>query len=187
MNTTPMHRRSLGLTLIELLMVLVIIAVTLTLGAPQLDRLIQKNRIESISRDLLGSINLARSEAIMRRASVSICPSAMWQTGEATCTGSYQDGWIVFSNVNRDDQVDVATDDVIRVYAALPEGYAVANRLATRAVTKRITYRADGSSYRNLTLQVCSPDGRIPSMSIVLNIVGRARLDRNWGQCQPVA
>jgi type IV fimbrial biogenesis protein FimT len=176
-------RRSSGLTLIELLVAIAIITVILSLGVPKLDRLVQSTRLDSVSRELLGAIQLARSEAIMRGTSVSMCPSLMWKTGVAECSGSYSAGWIVFINPDRDNQVDSPSEQVVGVYGALRQGYSITNRLSTRAITDRVTYRSDGSSYRNLTLQVCSPDPGIPSTSIVLNIVGRARLDRGWGEC----
>jgi type IV fimbrial biogenesis protein FimT len=185
-NSIVRHCRTRGLTLLELLVTLAVVTCILSLGVPRLDRLILSTQLETTSRELLGAIQLARSEAILRGTSVSMCPSPMWQTGDAICTGNYSEGWIVFSNPDRDGEIDTPSDEVIKVYAALREGYAVTNRLSTRHATERITYRADGASYRNLTLQVCPPGTDIPSISVILNIVGRARIERGWGECLPV-
>ncbi|MDX1733392.1 MAG: GspH/FimT family pseudopilin [Halioglobus sp.] len=182
-----MERLSRGFTIIELLLVLVIAGVLVAAAAPGLGRLLEAGRVERVSRELLGAIHLARSEAILRGATVSICPSNMWRTGLAACGGNYAGGWIVFSNPDRDADVDSGTDEVLRTFAALPAGYRVLNRLGTRPVGGLIHYRADGSARRNLTLQLCPPGGSRSSLSIVLNIVGRARLERGWGQCAALA
>ena len=44
---------------------------------------------------LLGAINLARSEAVLRNRPVSLCPSEISRTGVAQCSGNYAGGWLV--------------------------------------------------------------------------------------------
>lgn len=173
-----------GLSLIELLVVMGIAAIVLASSAPSLRATVLDNRLERGSKRLFSAINLARSEAIMRNVAVSICPSAMAQTGNAVCGGTYADGWMVFTNVAKDSAVQAGTDVVLHVFEGLPAGYLVTNRRGTRQISTLINYLPDGSAHRNLTLQVCPPDGRYAGpRSIVLNIVGRARLARNWGTC----
>lgn len=173
-----------GLTLVELLIVTSIAAIALASSAPALRATVLDNRLERDSKRLFSAINLARSESIMRNVAVSICPSAMAWTGNAVCGGTYADGWIVFTNVGKDGAVQADTDAVLRVFEGLPAGYRVTNRRGTRALSTLINYLPDGSAHRNLTLQLCPPDGGpAEPRSIVLNIVGRARLARDWGTC----
>jgi len=173
-----------GLSLVELLVVMSIAAIVLASSAPALRATVLDNRLERDSKRLLSAINLARSESIMRNVAVSLCPSAMAQTGHALCDGTYADGWIVFTNAGKDTTVQADTDVVLRVFEGLPAGYLVTNRRGTRTVSTRINYLPDGSAHRNLTLQLCPPDGApAEPRSIVLNIVGRARLARDWGTC----
>ena len=104
-------------------------------------------------------------------------------TGRSRCEGSYADGWIIFHNRDGDRVVD-PEDAVIRVFEALPAGYAITNRLGTRLANTILTYKPDGSSGRTRSLLFCSPDGGgLPSRAVVLSNVGRPRLARDWGQC----
>jgi len=175
-----------GFTLVELMVVLVVLAATLTVSLPAMHRLLQNNQMRVQASRLLGAINLARSEAVMRNTPVSICPSSMAFTGEAVCSGVYADGWIVFSNADRDRVVDSGADAVLRVFAGLPHGFTLTNRAGTRAAFELINYLPDGSSHSNRTLHLCSPTrASVQPLSIVINIVGRPRLARNWGECLP--
>ena len=175
-----------GFTLLELMIVLVVLAVLLVAGVPSMQTLLHRNRLRTEAGRLLAAINMARSEAVMRNSPVSICPSSMTDSGAAICSGIYADGWIVFSNPGKDRVVDPDTDEVLRVFAGLPTGYTLTNRAGTRNALELINYLPDGSSRRNRTLLIC-PHRRstVAPLSIVINIVGRPRLARNWGQCSP--
>ena len=179
------HRfASPGLTLIELLIALVVLAVTVTLVSPGMQQMVAGSRLRAESSRLLDALNLARSEAILRNLPVSLCPSAMALSGEATCGGEFAGGWIVFANRNRDAVVDLDTDEVIRVFEALGEGYTLTNLAGTSSIDGLITYLPDGSSRRNLSLLLCPPWGvAVEPWRVVLNNVGRARVARGDGQC----
>jgi type IV fimbrial biogenesis protein FimT len=173
-----------GLTLIELMIVLVVLAITLSVGTPLFQKQLQSNRLRAESSRFLGAINLARSEAVMRNLPVSICPSAMAVTGQATCSGTYAGGWIVYSNTDKDKVVDAGTDEVLQVFEGLPPGYRLTNRSGTSAAFELINYLPDGSSHSSRTLLFCPPQRTsLQSLSIVINIVGRARLAGGWGEC----
>jgi type IV fimbrial biogenesis protein FimT len=180
-----------GFTLIELMMVLVVLAITLSVAIPMFVQLLHTNQLRQEAHRLLETINLARSEAVKRNVPVSICPSDMAVTGEAVCTGTYAGGWIVFSNADKDKVVDAPADQVLQVFGGLPRGYQLTNRSGTRAAFELINYLPDGSSHSNRTLLVCPPphattNATTMSLSIVINIVGRARLAREWGECPVV-
>jgi type IV fimbrial biogenesis protein FimT len=183
-NRMSPNRPARGLTLIELMIALVVIAIVLSLGTPSMRNLLHGNRLRAESSRMLGAINLARSEAVMRNQPVSICPSAMAVTGNAECSGVYDAGWIVFSNADRDKIVDTGTDEVLQVFEGLPPGYQLTNRSGTRAAFELISYLPNGTSHSNRTLLFCSPSQqRALSLSIVINIVGRARLAGGRDEC----
>lgn len=173
-----------GLTLIELMICLVILAVTVILVAPAMQQLIHGSRLRAETSRLLDAVNLARSEAVYRNVPVSLCPSAMALSGVATCAGSYADGWIVFSNPGSDAVVDAGTDQVIGAFEPIPPGYTLTDSAGTGAVDALITYLPDGSSHRTLSLRVC-PGGsyRLQPWTVVLNNVGRARAEKGEGTC----
>ncbi|MEZ5572001.1 MAG: GspH/FimT family pseudopilin [Halioglobus sp.] len=173
-----------GFTLIELMIVLVVLAIMISVSAPLMQDLVHSNQLRSEASRFLGAINLARSEAVMRNQPVSICPSAMAITGAPECSGNYADGWIVFANADRDKVVDLATDQVLQVFEGIPSGYRLTNRSGTRDAFELINYLPDGSSPSNRTLLFCPPPGAaVPNLSVVINIVGRARLVGGWGEC----
>jgi len=173
-----------GFTLIELMLVLVVLSVLVLIVIPSMQHIIHSGQLRSQTSRLLSSINLARSEAIARNRTVSLCPSAYVSTGVASCSRNYADGWIVFTNLDRDRNVDRGSDEIIRIFQGIPPGYSLTNKAGTRNAFELISYRPDGSSRRNRTLMICPPRGRsIPSWSVVMNVVGRPRIARGWGEC----
>ena len=67
---------SLGFTLVELMVTVVIVAIVLGLAAPSFQDMLRQNRAVSLVNELAASINLARSEAIKRGTRVTVCKSA---------------------------------------------------------------------------------------------------------------
>ena len=173
-----------GFTLIELMIVVVVLATILSVGTPLLQGMLQNNELRAQSIRFLSAINLARSEAVLRNMPVSICPSPMAVSGRPECAGNYADGWIVFANADRDRVVDAGIDQILRVFEGLPPGFRLTNRSGTRDAFELINYLPDGSSHSNRTLLFCSGSGAAAhNVSVVLNIVGRARLAGDWGVC----
>jgi type IV fimbrial biogenesis protein FimT len=186
-DRTSLRRPPFGFTLIELMIVLVVLATTLSMSAPLFQDMLHSNRLHAEAARFLDAINRARSEAVMRNQPVSICPSAMAATGKAQCSGTYASGWIVFANLDKDKVVDAGTDEVLQVFESLPAGYRLTNRSGSRAAFELINYLPDGSSHSNRTLLLCPPQHTTgQSRSIIINIVGRARLIGGWGECPTV-
>lgn len=97
-----MKRNQKGLTLIEIMITLGVAAIVLSFGVPRFQLLMQNNRISTYTNALIGSLNLARSEAIKRGSQVTI----RIKSGGA----GWQDGWEIVSN---------NTGEVLRDVAAL--------------------------------------------------------------------
>lgn len=188
MDKTLPWPRDRGLTLIELLVTLIVLSITLTAGAPALQRLVQGNHLRAEAARLISALNLARSEAILRNSPVSLCPGEAVPDTVAACDGVFADGWIIFSNPDRDSRLDAPAEEFIRSFAAIPDGYTLSNRSGTRPFAEIITYLPDGSSRRNRTLLLCAPVGAtLKGIGIVLNRVGRARVEQGDGTCPSVA
>ena len=106
-NTLNMDKEP-GFTLIELLIVIVVVTILLAAGVPAFKDFIKNNRVTAQANDLVSTIQLARSEAVKRGANVVVCAS----DNQATCTDdmdTWADGWIVFSDLERNNAPDVGT------------------------------------------------------------------------------
>ncbi|MEM8817520.1 MAG: GspH/FimT family pseudopilin [Pseudomonadota bacterium] len=109
-----------GFTLYELLITTLVVGVLLSIGVPSFSSFTQNSRMAASVNDLLGSFQVARSEAARAKDNISICASANSTTANPTCGGQYEDGWIVFQDTNGDVQLD-AGEVLIRSHPALPD------------------------------------------------------------------
>jgi type II secretory pathway pseudopilin PulG len=65
-----------GLTVMELLIVMVLAAIILALGAPQFSEFQRNNRLTEAANDTLAALQLARTEAVKRQAPVALCATS---------------------------------------------------------------------------------------------------------------
>lgn len=96
-----------GLSLIELMTTLAVVAILAALAAPSIQTMLENNRIESLARQFVGSIYTARSEAAKTGFVASICPSDPTQTA---CGRTYANGWLVFRDFNANRSFDTTAD-----------------------------------------------------------------------------
>ena len=111
-----MKEKQGGFTLIELMFTVMVLAVLLAIGVPNFRDFLRNSRMAAQANDLLSAVNLTRSEAVKRRAPVTLC------VGTTNCAaGDFEDGWLVFVDVDQDGVVDVG-EDVLRRHDPMPEG-----------------------------------------------------------------
>jgi type IV fimbrial biogenesis protein FimT len=89
-----------GFSIVELMIVVVLAAIILGLGAPSFADFQRNNRLSSAANDLLGMIQTARGEAIKRQSPVSICPSLDPSANSPECGGNSFLGYIAFDDPN---------------------------------------------------------------------------------------
>ncbi len=172
-----------GFTLVELLVVLSILGLFFLVALPGFEALQASTRMHIAVQRLLVDILLTRSEAIKRDAEVIMCPSGFANGGARSCEGVYRTGWLVYEDRNRDRTLD-ADEPVLSQAQGFGPELAVTNRAATRDAGERILYYPDGTSRRNRTLMVCSTRRpELVSRSVIINRVGRPRVERGWGEC----
>lgn len=84
-----------GFSLIELLTVLAVAAVAASLALPAMQAMVRRYQLDAAVSDLVGAIDLARSQAIARSARVMLAPL---EPGGV----NWGEGWVVFVDANSD-------------------------------------------------------------------------------------
>ena len=152
--------RSKGFTLIEVIVVVTIVAIFVAIGIPSLRDLMIKTRLSGQVQEFYGTIDFARSEAIKRGTTVSICKSndqsSCCQTSGSVCT-SWSGGWIVFANNDNDSpavrDTSPTEEPLLRVFPTLPSGYTLNNN---DNFTNYITYDRFGMANNTGTFVFCA-------------------------------
>jgi len=123
--------------MVELAIVMTIVAILMAISIPSYKYVTNSNRIAAEINGLLGDMQYARAEAIKEGQTVTVCVSSNSATAAPTCTGgtSWQNGWIVFADVNGDQQFTAATDTVLRVQAPFTSTDTFVANNALSAVT----------------------------------------------------
>lgn len=85
-----------GFTLIELLVTLAVLAVVISIAAPSFSNMLQENRTLSLTNELQGALQLARSEAVKRRKDITICSRNAAGNGCQDDT-DWAGGWIIMA------------------------------------------------------------------------------------------
>lgn len=176
------HRRpfQLGLTLIELVATMAVLAILTGVGVPSFQNLIANQKQTTAINSYVASFQQARLRAVSQASQVVVCPSA----NGTTCTGglSWEHGWLIYDDENRNRRHD-ADEAVVAVFQALPTGLS-----ATSSVGRtQLVYRADGSAGgSNLRVTLCDRRGPEHARSIVVNNHGRPRTAPDeTGRCNP--
>ena len=108
-------RRNAGVSLVELMVVVAIVATLMMIGLPSYKYVTTSNRVSGEINTLLADMQLARSEAVKEGTLVTICTS----TDKATCVGGsangWNTGWIVFSDLNGNGTFDSSVDSLIKI------------------------------------------------------------------------
>ena len=116
-------KQQLGLTLIELIVVLAVAAIITTTAIPGFQSLIQNNRMSTTVHAFVTSLHLARSEAVKRGDNITICKSA--DTSTCTTAGGWDQGWIVFVDKNGNGVRETASEELIRAQSELIGGTTI--------------------------------------------------------------
>ncbi len=159
-----------GFTLIELMVVIAILAITFSLSVPAYKDLQLRQKINGQANQLFSIIYLARSEAIKRSTVVTICKSGNGQT----CGAEWSEGWLMFADQDADGTLD-PLENIIS--AGLLDSQIMVNWSAFGSDNYlRLTPRGMTMS-QNGTFTLCPKNGNaMIARTVVVSKLARVRL-----------
>lgn len=165
-----------GLTLLELVVTLAVLAIMLTIAIPGFTAIIHASRLSTATNDMVAALHLARSEAIKRNSRAVLCKSADGLACSAS--GGWDQGWVAFHDANNNAVLD-ADETPIRVQAALPNGLRLSGN---SPVSRYISYAPTGSAkllsgaFQAGTLTLCRESASsVEGRQIIISSTGRPR------------
>lgn len=122
--------RQHGFNLLELMFTLAVAAIVLGIGIPNLRDLARNSRIAAETNDLVIGFHAGRSEAVKRRANVTLCASSDASAEAPTCSANFYEGWVVFVDRNGNGSVDLdadpeVSDAVIEAHGQMRQGLSL--------------------------------------------------------------
>ena len=184
-------RANRGVTLIELLATIAVLAVLITAAIPALTHWSRGNRLTAGINRFHRTLALARSKAIEHGGNVVVCKSLDGHGCEAT--GGWEQGWLVFLDPAADEQCQDADADGLcdldggRIIRA-EQGFAPGMTLRGSGNTAdAVAFKGSGfaEGYPG-TLTLCNAAGA--ARGLVLSMQGRIRLahpNQDDLQCPP--
>lgn len=201
--------RPYGFTLVEMLVVITISAILVAMAIPSFQGTIRSSRISGAANSFIAAIDLARSEAIRRATSVTVCRSTNADTANANCSDAaangyagndWASGWIAFAKAPGNVVVTTveAGDEVISRQVAFPgpaQDRMIIESTAANPQTRTYDSRGltVGAGLLGMTLFFDHRDIQVAQRTvrarcIALNISGRARVapvDVQANACPP--
>ena len=111
-----------GFTLVELMYTVAVGALVLGIGIPAFTETMHAGRMTTSVNTAITAMHVARSEAVKRRARVTLCRSTTAAAPECDADGA---GYIVFANAADDQSFDSPADTLIKAGPWLADGITV--------------------------------------------------------------
>jgi len=124
-----------GFTLVELMVTCAVIGILAVVGLPAMNWMINAGRLQGHTSDISAALQMARSEAVRRNASITVCGSS----NGAACDGNWANVITVVASNN----------EVLQVTPVRPP-------VQMSATVNSITYRANGFTTA-AAFTVCMP------------------------------
>jgi type IV fimbrial biogenesis protein FimT len=161
--------RQKGVTLIELMIAVGILAIVVAIAVPNFQSMIQNNRLTAAANEMLGTFQIARSEAVRtnRRVVLTLVASPDPAAGEGHV--------MVFVDDDRDGTLDAGERQVRTLLLSSDKLGISAVNGGGSAITS-MGFQPDGRTVATgtMTAQVC--DDRNRGQQLVLRASGQSRL-----------
>lgn len=154
---------------------MMILGVIALLGFHGFQGIIQRSHVSTTIHELFYQLHLARSEAIKRNLSITVCPSAN-QTDciRPAVASSWTQGWIVFEDQNENRKRESYEKQLV-IHDSIQKGDKLFFKRAFKS--KTLTFTAQGAISNHAGSFLYCPQGILThAKAIILNRVGRLRI-----------
>jgi len=164
------QRQPNGVTALELMVTMAIVAILLATGVPAFKSYTWNQRLRTTMDTLQTDMNLARGRAISHNIQTVICPA----TDTADCSGDpqWQNGWIVFTDLNGDHQRQ--DGEALLKQAGMTEFLDITS---SRSRTYLRFYPNGTAPGSNISIVFCDQRGAEYAGKIVVSNTGRIRTE----------
>ena len=167
--------RQSGITFIESILVLAIVAILSGLAVPSFKWLREVAKHKRVTHQLHAAVLTARHTSVMEDVATYICPSPNAFPSDVKeapeCGNDYGLGVAVWEDAS-------GVWRLIRLWQwPLTR---ITNRSGTQAVEAHVRFNAQGLASQNITWSTCIGE---QNSSLVLNRVGRPHIRSQWGVC----
>ena len=153
-------RNVAGISLIELLFGLAIVSILAGLAVPGFRQSLRASAVRAATYELLAGLQQTRGSAILESQPGLLCPSdAAGNCLPAATAGAFW-RWSI-ETPGRPPE---------------PGAHALPQGVVARSSRSPIRFSADASTASNATLTICDLQGIAQPRSIVINVIGRARI-----------
>ena len=161
-----------------------IAAILMMVAAPNLSAYRRNAELTAAANTFMASLNTARSEAMKRGRNAMVVPT---NNGS-----SWNDGWVVFVDINRSQNYDESTDTVVATQIALPTGISMTGVNTASGGTPYVMFDPSGYSrdksggFGALNLTLARTEGTAAQQldqtrRIIIASTGRVRM------CKPIS
>jgi type IV fimbrial biogenesis protein FimT len=165
-------RREAGLTLIELLITLAVLAVLAAVAVPAAGELINGTVRASTTNTLVGSIQFARSESARLGVPVTMCPSLDGRHC-ADDREAWRRGWLLYRHL------DAGTGRVLKDESQILAVHTMSRVVGLQVNRNAFTFRMDGRRSTNGTFLLCAAPGGAAEAAVIVSVTGRPRTTRD--------
>jgi len=183
------NKNQKGFTLIELMVTVAVAIILLGVGIPLFDTMMANNRAVTQNNSFVTAINLARSEAVSKNITSTICAFEATDDypDDFDCGASddWTNGWFVFNDEDADSDYDNG-ETVIKIWAPLVNNADIDFTASDGSTEGVISFNSLGEkvSLAELSFRIAQGDGdgNIATSSqprcIYLNAIGQLRTAR---------
>jgi type IV fimbrial biogenesis protein FimT len=163
-------KRQDGFTLIELMTTLGIAAILVSMAVPGMQSVAMNSKQRSGVNEIVAAMHLARNTAITTNSRVTFCTSS---DGNSCGSNGWNEGWIVFTDLNSNQSVDNG-ESVVRAGGA-NEGLFIKSSQFSRFLMYRPNGRVMNATTagNNGSFVVCDKRGSGHAKVVNIDLAGR--------------